>query len=64
MEEVEIDSKEIELHTTPATGVAFLKRKRNEILDGESGDEELGSDEEFGWTGDAEDPLNIRHLAE
>lgn len=64
MEEVEIDPKEIELHTTTAAGVASLKRKRNGSLDGESGDEKLGSDEEFGWTEDAEDPLNIRHLAE
>jgi hypothetical protein len=64
VEEVEIDPKEIELHTTPATSGASLKRKRNETLDAESGDEELGSDEEFGWTGDAEDPLNIGHLAE
>lgn len=64
MEEVEIDPKEIELHTTPTTGVASLKRKRNDILDGESGDEGLGSDEEFGWMGDAENPLNIGHLAE
>ena len=37
-----------------------LKRKLEEIADSESEEEEIGSDEEFGWIGD--DPLAVEIL--
>lgn len=37
------------------------KRKRDEIGDSESADEEIGSDEEFGW-GSEDDPLATQNF--
>lgn len=37
-----------------------LKRKRDEVADSQSEEEEVGSDEEFGWAG--EDALDIDSL--
>lgn len=41
---------------SPVLPVRSHKRKRDEIGDSESADEEIGSDEEFGW-GSEIDPL-------
>ena len=38
----------------------MLKRKREEVLDSQSEDDDVGSDEEFGWAG--EDALAIEGL--
>lgn len=42
----------IKLHDSTTLLGSTLKRKRDEIASSQSEDEEMASDEEFGWTGD------------
>ena len=57
-----MDPNEIELHTASATAGLSLKRKRDEGMESQSEGEEIGSDDEYGWTGD-DDPINTKELA-
>lgn len=43
-----------DLESLPIISGPPLKRKRDEIADSQSEDEELGSDEDFGWMDDNE----------
>lgn len=48
---------------SPVLPIHSHKRKRDEIGDSDSMDEEIGSDEEFGW-GSEDDPLATHNLVE
>lgn len=52
---------EISLNASSALPAVSMKRKRGEIADSESDDEEAASDHEFGWAGDG-DALNADGL--
>ena len=47
-----MDQTEIQLNTSPVLQATSLKRKREEIADSQSEDEEAESDREFGWARD------------
>lgn len=46
-----MDQAEIRLNGSPVFPAVSLKRKREEIADSDSENEELASDQEFGWAG-------------
>lgn len=46
---------------SPVLGVHSHKRKRDEVGDSESADQETGSDENFGW-GSEDDPLAAQNF--
>ena len=60
MQEVALQTNVSSSATLPILPGPTLKRKREEIADSESEEEEIGSDEEFGWIGD--DPLAVEIL--
>ena len=47
-----VDQTEIRLNRLPVLPATSSKRKREEIADSQSDDEEAESDREFGWAGD------------
>lgn len=51
---------EIRLNASPLLPAVSTKRKRGEIADSDSDDEEQASDREFGWAGD--DALGVDGL--
>ena len=60
LQEVGLQANVISSVDLPILPGPSLKRKREEIADSESEEEEIGSDEEFGWIGD--DPLAVEVL--
>lgn len=52
LHEVKMDQTEIRLDKSPLLLATSLKRKREEIADSQSEDEEANSDREFDWAGD------------
>ena len=57
LREVQIDQTEIRQNQTSVQPAPSLKRKRGEIDNSQSEDEETESDREFGWAGE-DDTLN------
>lgn len=57
LREVQIDQTEIRPNQTSIQPAPSLKRKRGEIVNSQSEDEETESDREFGWAGE-DDTLN------
>ena len=55
------DQAEIRLNVSPILPATSIKRKRGEIADSESEDEEAASDHDFGWAED-DDALNAAAL--
>lgn len=47
-----MDRTDIGLNGPPGLPATSLKRKRGEVVDSQSEDEEAESDQEFGWAGD------------
>lgn len=47
-----MDQTDIRLNASPVLPATSLKRKREEVADSQSEDEEAESDREFGWAGD------------
>ena len=47
-----MDQTKIRLNASPVFAATSLKRKRGEIANSQSEDEEAESDREFGWAGD------------
>lgn len=58
-----MDQAEIRLDKSPLLLATSLKRKREEIADSQSEDEESNSDREFDWAGD-DDTLTTGVLLE
>ena len=52
LREIQIDQTETRLNETSVQPALSLKRKRGEIVDSQSEDEETESDREFGWVGE------------
>ena len=52
LREITVDQKNIILNASPVLPAPSSKRKRGEIADSQSEDEEADSDREFGWAAD------------
>ena len=63
LREIRIDQTETRLNETSVQPALSLKRKRGEIVDSQSEDEETESDREFGWVGE-DDTLNTKVVPE
>ena len=61
LEEMKVDHADIRRNASPLRQATSLKRKRDEIANSESEDEEAPSDEEFGWAG-GDDAVDAEEL--